>query len=112
MMGWLQVVSPCVTSDITTSSGEGLNMVKIRLERLGRKKRPFYRLVVMDVRKRRESSPIAFLGYYNPLSKELKLNKALAQEWIGKGAIPTDSAKRLIEMAPESGELVTLKSAS
>ncbi|MBK8191052.1 MAG: 30S ribosomal protein S16 [Vampirovibrionales bacterium] len=86
-------------------------MVKIRLTRLGRKKRPFYRIVVTDIRNRREGAALAELGYYNPLSKELKLNKALALEWISKGAIPTQTTQRLIDKAPEDGALVVLEKA-
>lgn len=84
-------------------------MVKIRLKRLGRKKRPFYRIVVMDIRSRATGAPLAELGYYNPLSRELKLDKQSAQDWIKKGAIATDTAKRLIEKAPETGELIVLE---
>lgn len=84
-------------------------MVKIRLKRLGRKKRPFYRIVVTDIRNRRDGKPIEELGFYNPLSKELKLNKESATQWLAKGAQPTDSVKRLIEKAPENGELIVLE---
>jgi small subunit ribosomal protein S16 len=84
-------------------------MVKIRLKRQGRKKRPFYRIVVTDIRNRRDGAPIEELGFYNPLSKELKLNKASATEWLAKGAQASDTAKRLIEKAPESGELIVLE---
>jgi small subunit ribosomal protein S16 len=48
------------------------------------------------------------LGYYNPLTKELKLDKAKALAWIAKGAQPSDTAKRLIDKAGELGEVVTL----
>ncbi len=84
-------------------------MVKIRLKRLGRKKRPFYRIVVTDIRNRRDGKPLAELGYYNPLNKELKLDKATALDWIAKGAQPSDTAKRLIDNASETGELITLE---
>jgi small subunit ribosomal protein S16 len=84
-------------------------MVKIRLKRLGRKSRPFYRIVVTDIRNRRDGVPMAELGFYNPLTKELKLDKSVALEWISKGAAPSDIVKRLIDKAPESGELVTLE---
>ncbi len=84
-------------------------MVKIRLKRLGRKKSPFYRVVVMDIRTRRNGAPLQELGYYNPLKKQLKLDKVAAQEWIGKGAQPSDTAKYLIDKAPESGELIVLE---
>lgn len=83
-------------------------MVKIRLKRLGRKKRPFYRIVVTDIRNRRDGKPIEELGFYNPLSKELKLNKESALQWISKGAQPSDTVKRLIDKAPETGELIVL----
>ena len=85
-------------------------MVKIRLKRLGRKHRPFYRIVVTNIRARRDGEPIAELGYYNPMSKELKLDKKGALEWIGKGAIPSETAQRLIDRADESGELIRLQS--
>lgn len=83
-------------------------MVKIRLMRLGRKKRPFFRMVVTDIRNRRNGAPIAELGYYDPIRKQLKINKSLAQEWLSKGAQPTETAKRLIDMAAEDGSLVEL----
>lgn len=85
-------------------------MVKIRLKRLGRKHRPFYRIVVTNIRTRRDGEPIAELGYYNPVSKELKLNKQAALEWIGKGAIPSETAQRLIDRADANGELIRLES--
>ncbi len=84
-------------------------MVKIRLKRLGRKKRPFYRIVVTDIRNRRDGKPLAELGYYNPLTKELKLDKSTALDWVSKGAQPSDTVKRLIDNAPETGELITLE---
>jgi small subunit ribosomal protein S16 len=84
-------------------------MVKIRLKRVGRKKRPFYRIVVTDIRSRRDGAPIEELGYYDPLKKLLKLNKIKAQEWISKGAAPSGTAKFLIDKASETGELVQLE---
>ena len=83
-------------------------MVKIRLKRQGRKKKPFYRIVVTDIRTRRNGKPLEELGYYNPHSKELKLDKAKAQEWLSKGAIPSETAERLIKHASDAGELVYL----
>jgi small subunit ribosomal protein S16 len=84
-------------------------MVKIRLKRLGRKHSPFYRIVVTDIRNRRDGAPLMELGYYNPMSKELKLDKKAALEWISKGAQPTESAQRLINKADESGALIKLE---
>ena len=86
-------------------------MVKIRLKRLGRKKKPFYRIIVIDGRARRQGASLAELGYYNPLSRELKLNKIEAQEWVGKGAILTPTVARLLDQAPETGELIVLERA-
>lgn len=86
-------------------------MVRIRLKRLGRKHRPFYRIVVTDIRNRREGAPLTELGYYNPISKQLKLDKVAALAWIGKGAQPSEAVQRLINKAPESGELIVLEKA-
>lgn len=84
-------------------------MVKIRLKRQGRKHRPFYRIVVTDIRNRRDGAPLSELGYYNPISKELKLDKQAAMDWIRKGAQPSDTAKKLIEKADENGNLIKLE---
>jgi small subunit ribosomal protein S16 len=85
-------------------------MVRIRLKRLGRKKRPFYRVVVTNARTRRDGAPFDELGYYDPIQKILKLDKARALEWIAKGATPSETAMKLIEKASETGELVQLAS--
>jgi len=57
-------------------------MVKIRLKRMGAKKRAFYRIVVADVRTKRDGKAIVELGYYDPIAKteQVKLNKELALE--------------------------------
>lgn len=80
-------------------------MVKIRLRRMGMKKTPHYRVVVINSREKREGRPIEELGYYNPKSKEMKLNKEAALEWIKKGAQPTDTVKYLIDNCNEDGSL-------
>ena len=71
--------------------------VKIRLKRMGSKKNAFYRMVVADERAPRDGRYIEELGYYNPLTKDLKLNNEKAQDWIGKGAQPTDTARALLK---------------
>ncbi len=86
-------------------------MVRIRLKRHGRKSKPFYRVVVIDKRARRQGKPLQELGFYNPMNKELKLDKKAAEEWMAKGAVPTETALRLIKGAPESGELIVLETA-
>jgi small subunit ribosomal protein S16 len=83
-------------------------MVKLRLKRQGRKKRPFYRVVVIAQQARRDGAPIAELGYYDPLAKTLKLNKAEALAWLAKGAQPSETVARLITLASEDGSVVQL----
>jgi small subunit ribosomal protein S16 len=73
----------------------------IRLQRGGRKKRPFYSIVVMDKRNRRDGKFIEKLGYYDPCKdpETLELDVAKAQEWIAKGADPSPRVARLIKDA-------------
>ena len=80
-------------------------MVKIRLRRMGMKKTHHYRVVVINSREKREERPIEELGYYNPKTKEMKLNKEAALEWINKGAQPTDTVKYLIDNCNDDGTL-------
>lgn len=80
-------------------------MVKIKLKRLGYKKNPFYRIVVINATTKREGAPIQQLGHYNPKTKELKLDKVSASEWIKKGAQPTQTVKYLINNSDENGNL-------
>lgn len=72
--------------------------VKIRLKRMGSKKRPFYRLVVADSRSPRDGRFIEELGYYNPISdpKIVKIDVESARKWLKNGAQPTSTAKRLL----------------
>ncbi|NLU10911.1 MAG: 30S ribosomal protein S16 [Tepidanaerobacter acetatoxydans] len=73
--------------------------VKIRLKRMGAKKKPFYRVVVADSRMPRDGRFIEEIGYYNPLTNpiEIKINEEKAVDWLNKGAIPTDSVKYLFK---------------
>ncbi|NLJ80616.1 MAG: 30S ribosomal protein S16 [Firmicutes bacterium] len=73
--------------------------VRIRLKRMGAKKRPFFRLVVADSRAARDGSFIDTLGYYNPISEpvELNIDEAKALDWLRKGAQPSDTAKSLLK---------------
>ena len=80
-------------------------MVKIRLRRLGYKKNPVYRIVVINSTTKREAAPIQQLGFYNPKSKEMKLDKQSALDWITKGAQPTDTVKYLMANCNEDGTL-------
>lgn len=74
-------------------------MVRIRLRRMGAKKRPFYRIVVADRRCSRDGRFIENIGYYDPTAEPpvLKLDTDKAQEWLGKGAQPSDTARGLMK---------------
>lgn len=73
--------------------------VRIRLSRLGKKKAPFYRLVVADSRSPRDGRFIEILGTYNPLTDpaEIKVDTERAKFWLGNGASPSDTAKILLQ---------------
>ena len=72
-------------------------MTVIRLTRMGRKKKPFYRIVVTDSRKRRDGGWIESIGYYNPVNAEktLKIDEERLNYWIGVGAQMSDRVKKL-----------------
>ena len=84
-------------------------MIRIRLKRLGRKKSPFYRIVAVDIRSKRDGATLAQLGFYNPISRELKFNKPEADEWIKKGAQLSDPMVRLYKLASDSGDVIVLE---
>ena len=72
--------------------------VKIRLQRHGSKKRPFYFIVVADARSPRDGKFIQKLGTYNPLTvpASIQLDRQKALEWLNKGATPTDTVRRIL----------------
>ena len=75
-------------------------MVKIRLMRIGAKKNPHYRVVVVDARKKRSSDYIESLGYYDPretTDAPLRIDTERAAYWLSQGAQPTDTTVRLLE---------------
>ena len=72
-------------------------MVTIRLSRFGRKNAPYYRIAVMDARKRAAGSAIEYIGTWNPAKKTKEINKEKLSEWIKKGAQISPSAKKIIE---------------
>jgi small subunit ribosomal protein S16 len=73
--------------------------VRIRLKRLGTSKKPFYRIVVMDVRRPRDGRSIEELGYYDPRSEALKIDDERARHWLGVGAQPTGTVMTLLRRA-------------
>lgn len=76
-------------------------MVKIRLQRQGKKKAPFYHIVVADSRSPRDGKIIEQLGTYDPMTDPatIVLDNEKVEKWIKNGAKPTDTVKDLIEKA-------------
>ena len=72
-------------------------MLKIRLKRLGRKKKPFYRIIAIDSRKKRDGRSIEELGFYNPINKDKQINVLQIQEKIKDGAQITKAVENLIK---------------
>jgi len=72
--------------------------VKIRLKRMGSKRKPFYRIVVADSRFPRDGRFIESVGYYNPLTEpvDLKLEEETILDWLQKGAQPSDTVRNLL----------------
>ena len=75
--------------------------VKIRLRRLGAKKKPFYRVVVADSRSPRNGRFIEEIGYYDPNQTEstVKIDAEAAKKWLNNGAIPTATCEKLLKIA-------------
>ena len=76
-------------------------MVKIRLQREGKKKAPFYHIVVADSRSQRDGKIIEQIGTYDPMTEPstIVLDNAKVEQWIKNGAKPTETVKKLIEKA-------------
>lgn len=75
--------------------------VRIRLKRMGAKKKPFYRIVVADSRYPRDGRFIEEIGFYNPTTKPttFEVDAEKVQQWLSKGARPSDTVKALFEKA-------------
>ena len=73
--------------------------VKIRLKRMGMKKKPFYRVVVADIHSPRDGRFIEEIGYYDPMTQpaEIKVDNDRARYWLGVGAQPTDTVRILLK---------------
>ena len=72
-------------------------MVAIRLARFGRKKGAFYRIVAVDSTKKTAGKNLEVLGYWNPATKELKVEREKIKVWVGKGAQVSETVKKLIK---------------
>jgi small subunit ribosomal protein S16 len=82
-----------------THREEEVVSVKIRLKKFGTKKRPYYRIVVMDTKTPRDGRAIEEVGLYHPIEtqdKQVKLNEEKIREWLGKGALPTTTVKKIL----------------
>jgi small subunit ribosomal protein S16 len=91
--------------------------VKIRLKRMGAKKRPFYRIVVADARSPRDGRFIESVGYYDPLKHPsvVKFDDERIRHWMGTGAKPSDAVRELLEregMLPATPHPVRTKNAA
>jgi len=88
-------------------------MVRIRLHRMGRRNRPFYRVVVADGRSPRDGKFIELIGHYNPLTDPatISIDEEKALKWLACGAQPTDTVRSLLgklgimdKVKPASGQ--------
>ena len=95
MARWVITVLPATT---TEEDIPGM-AVRIRLTRLGRKKKPFYRIIVADSERARDGKFLDILGTYDPLQDPavVKIDTDKLQDWLGKGALPTTTVKSLIK---------------
>ena len=77
--------------------------IKIRLTRMGSKKKPTYRIVAVNSETRRDGRPLEFLGFYNPMvdPAEFKVDTEKVQKWLDRGAEPSDTVRSLIKKAAQ-----------
>jgi small subunit ribosomal protein S16 len=73
--------------------------VKIRLQRVGTKKKPFYRIIAIDGREKRDGKCIDLLGRYQPIvdGEQLIIDETKLFHWLGKGAVPTHTIQQLLK---------------
>lgn len=74
-------------------------MLKLRLKRIGRKRYPAYRLVIMENMTKRDGKPIEEVGYYNPITKQYKFEPERIRKWLNDGAKPTETVFNLLKKA-------------
>ncbi|WP_029893516.1 30S ribosomal protein S16 [Desulfohalovibrio reitneri] len=75
--------------------------LKLRLTRMGSKKRPFYRIVAVNSATRRDGRALEYLGHYNPMvdPEEIKVEQEKVQKWLDKGATPSDTVRSIFRKA-------------
>jgi len=74
-------------------------MLRLRLKRIGRKRSPSYRLVVMETKTRRDGRPVEEVGYYDPIIKKYKFDTNKIQKWLNCGVKPTKTVLHLLKKA-------------
>jgi small subunit ribosomal protein S16 len=74
-------------------------MLKLRLKRIGRKRTPSYRLVIMESKSRRDGRPVEEIGYYNPITKQYKFEGDKIKKWLSYGVKPTKTVFYLLKKA-------------
>jgi small subunit ribosomal protein S16 len=80
--------------------------VKIRMARVGKKNAPYFRIVAVDSRKKRDGACIEDLGTYNPITgKMIQFHKDRIDAWIAQGATPSDTVKRLYKLQKKSSQV-------
>lgn len=73
--------------------------VRIRLKRFGTKRKPYYRIVVMDSRSPRDGKTIEEVGFYHPIEikeKQVSVKEERIRDWLSKGALPSDTVRKLL----------------
>lgn len=73
--------------------------LKLRLTRMGSKKKPFYRIVAVDSASRRDGRALDYVGYYNPMTEpaDIKVDQNKISLWLERGAQPTDTVRSLLK---------------
>ena len=74
-------------------------MLKLRLKRIGKKRAPSYRLVIMESTSRRDGRPVEEVGWYNPIAKTYDLDTNKIQKWLNQGVQPTQTVLNLLKKA-------------
>jgi small subunit ribosomal protein S16 len=74
-------------------------MLKLRLKRLGKKRSPSYRLVIMESTSRRNGRPVDEVGYYDPMTKNYKFDTDKIKKWLSYGVQPTETVFHLLKKA-------------
>jgi small subunit ribosomal protein S16 len=71
-------------------------MIKIRLARGGARNAPFYRIVAVDERKKRDGAPLAIIGFWEPKKDIKSIDKKKLDDWVQKGAVTTKAVEKLL----------------